>query len=94
MIYYDAKKRVTAYDGRETAPAGARADMFLGTDGKPLPFSTGVLTGRSTGVPGAIAMRWPWRSMDHGKLALAQACSPMPSAWLPTASSSARAWPA
>jgi gamma-glutamyltranspeptidase / glutathione hydrolase len=56
ITYYDAKKnQVLAYNGRETAPAGASPDMFLGGDGRPLPFATAVLSGRSTGVPGAIA---------------------------------------
>jgi hypothetical protein len=30
--------QVIAFDGRETAPAGATPDMFLGDDGKPLSF--------------------------------------------------------
>jgi gamma-glutamyltranspeptidase/glutathione hydrolase len=38
MVFYDAKtRRVTAYNGRETAPAGASPDMFLGPDGPPPP---------------------------------------------------------
>jgi gamma-glutamyltranspeptidase/glutathione hydrolase len=57
MVFYDAKTRtVSAYNGRETAPAGATPDMFLGPDGKPLPFHDAVLSGRSTGAPGAVAM--------------------------------------
>ena len=73
MVYYDAKTRkVTAYDGREVAPMGARPDMFLGPDGKPLPFGQAILSGRSAGVPGAVAMlylahkehgRRPWASL-------------------------------
>jgi gamma-glutamyltranspeptidase/glutathione hydrolase len=73
LVYYDAKTgALTAYDGREVAPAGATPDMFLGPDGKPLAFFTAVLSGRSTGVPGAIAMlamahkahgRKPWRDL-------------------------------
>ena len=57
MVFYDAKTgKVTAYDGREKAPSGAGPDMFMGADGKPLPFVTALLSGRSTGVPGAVAM--------------------------------------
>ncbi|HEX6858793.1 MAG TPA: gamma-glutamyltransferase [Caulobacteraceae bacterium] len=57
MLYRDAASgKITAYNGRETAPAGASADMFIGPDGKPMPFMTAVLSGRSTGVPGAMAM--------------------------------------
>jgi gamma-glutamyltranspeptidase/glutathione hydrolase len=56
ISFYDAKtRRVSAYNGRETAPAGAGPDLFLGEDGKPLPFFKAVLSGRSTGVPGAVA---------------------------------------
>ncbi len=72
LLYYDAQTReVTSYNGRETAPAGATPDMFM-ADGKALPFATAVLSGRSTGAPGAIAMlavaqkahgRRPWSSL-------------------------------
>jgi gamma-glutamyltranspeptidase/glutathione hydrolase len=68
MVYYDAKTRsVTAYDGREVAPAGATAGMFLGPDGKPLSFAQAVVSGRATGVPGAIAML-SLAHKDHGRL--------------------------
>ncbi len=73
LVYYDARTRaVTAYDGREVAPKGASPDMFLGPDGKPMAFFTAVLSGRSTGVPGAVAMlalahgehgKTPWREL-------------------------------
>jgi len=57
LMYYDARTgHVTAFDGREKAPAGARADMFLDEHGKPLPYVEAVRSGRSTGVPGAMAM--------------------------------------
>jgi gamma-glutamyltranspeptidase/glutathione hydrolase len=57
LMYYDARSReVSALDGREKAPAAAPASMFLDEHGKPLPFLEAVRSGRSTGVPGAIAM--------------------------------------
>ena len=57
MLYYDASsKTVTSWDGRETAPAGASATMFLGKDGKALPFLDAINSGNSVGVPGAIDM--------------------------------------
>jgi gamma-glutamyltranspeptidase/glutathione hydrolase len=57
LVYYDARtKKVTAYDGRETAPMGATPDMFLKADGKPMSHLEGILSGHSTGVPGAVAM--------------------------------------
>ncbi len=68
MTFYDAKARkVVAYNGRETAPAGATPDMFLGPDGRPLPFPQAVTSGRSTGAPGAIAML-AMAQKDYGKL--------------------------
>ncbi|WP_037498966.1 gamma-glutamyltransferase [Sphingomonas jaspsi] len=68
MTYYDAAARkVTIYDGRETAPAQASPSMFLDAAGKPLPFDTAVLSGRATGVPGAVAML-AMAQRDHGKL--------------------------
>ena len=69
MTYYDAKtKQVTAYNGRETAPAAATPKLFYGDDGKPLNRTTAILSGRSTGAPGAIAMLSLAQS-QHGKLA-------------------------
>jgi len=73
LHYYDAARRtVTVYDGREVAPAGATPDMFLDDNGVPLRFDQAVLSGRATGVPGAVAMlalahrergRLPWNSL-------------------------------
>jgi gamma-glutamyltranspeptidase/glutathione hydrolase len=69
LVHYDsATGKVTAYDGRETAPASARPDMFMGPDGKPLGYVEAILSGRSTGAPGAIAMLHMAHG-DHGKLA-------------------------
>ena len=69
MVYYDAKaKKVIAYDGRETAPAGASSDMFLGAEGKPMPFGQAVVSGRATGVPGAVAMLY-LAQKEQGRLA-------------------------
>ena len=68
LTWYDPKTRqVTAYDGRETAPHGATPDEFLHPDGKPMSYGEAVLSGRSAGVPGAIAMLY-LAHKDHGKL--------------------------
>ncbi|WP_067738487.1 gamma-glutamyltransferase [Novosphingobium naphthalenivorans] len=76
MIYYDAKThKVTAYDGREKAPMGATNRLFLGEDGKPLPFFEAVLGGISTGVPGAVAML-DMAHHEHGKLPWADLFKP------------------
>lgn len=72
MVFYEAKARaVTAYDGRETAPAGATPDMFLGEDGEPLPFAAAALSGRAVGAPGAVAML-ALAQAQHGKLPWAE----------------------
>ncbi|WP_404334880.1 gamma-glutamyltransferase family protein [Sphingomonas sp. MMS12-HWE2-04] len=69
MTYYDGTSRkVTVFDGREVAPAGASEGMFLGADGKALPFDQAVLSGRATGVPGAVKMLGEVQAA-HGKLA-------------------------
>jgi gamma-glutamyltranspeptidase/glutathione hydrolase len=68
MVYMDGKThRLTAYDGREVAPAGATPALFLGPDGKPMPFGAAILSGHSAGVPGAIAMLW-LAHKEHGRL--------------------------
>ncbi len=69
LTYYDARtKQVTAYNGRETAPKAATPKLFYGDDGKPLNRTAAILSGRSTGAPGAVAMLALAQS-QHGKLA-------------------------
>ena len=68
MTYYDGRTRkITVYDGREVAPAQAVSTMFLDASGKPLPFNTAVVSGRATGVPGAVKMLGLAHG-EHGKL--------------------------
>ena len=68
MTYYDARTRkIVVYDGREVAPAQAVSTMFLDSSGKPLPFDTAVVSGRATGVPGAVKMLGMAQA-EHGKL--------------------------
>jgi gamma-glutamyltranspeptidase/glutathione hydrolase len=73
MTFYDGRTRkIMVYDGREAAPAQATSGMFLDAAGKPLPFETAVVSGRATGVPGAVKMlglahdehgKLPWRTL-------------------------------
>lgn len=83
MLVYDPKKaEVWAYDGRETAPAAATADLFIDPEtGEPLRFFEGIASGRSTGVPGAVVMldmahknygKRPWRENLSGAIELAE----------------------
>ena len=68
MTYFDGSTgKIIVYDGRESAPAQAVPTMFMGQDGKPLPFATAVLSGRATGVPGVVKML-ALAHQEHGKL--------------------------
>jgi gamma-glutamyltranspeptidase / glutathione hydrolase len=69
LTWYDGKSgKVRVFDGREVAPKGAAPGMFLDDAGKPLPFDTAVLSGRATGVPGAMRML-DTLHREHGRLA-------------------------
>ena len=74
LMHWDGTKVVTL-DGRETAPAAAKPERFVGADGKPRPFYDAVVGGRSVGVPGTVRLlhdahqRW-------GKLPWAQVLAP------------------
>jgi gamma-glutamyltranspeptidase/glutathione hydrolase len=73
LLHFDGQK-VSAHDGRETAPAGARGDMFL-DQGKPLPFADAVQSGHSVGVPGVVRMLEA-AHRQHGRLPWAQLMAP------------------
>lgn len=74
IMYWDGK-RVQAYDGRETAPAGAGENLFMRPDGKPMSFSEGQIGGRSVGTPGVLrALELAHR--QHGKLPWAKLFEP------------------
>jgi len=73
MMYYDAAtKKVTAYDGRETAPAAATGFYLVRQDqanaSSPAPVPNARRSGRSIGVPGVMNML-DMAHKDHGKLA-------------------------
>ncbi len=57
FVHYDAKTgAVETIDGRETAPAAARENMFV-ENGQPIPFDQAVTSGLGVGVPGT-PMTW------------------------------------
>ncbi|WP_100260064.1 gamma-glutamyltransferase [Qipengyuania seohaensis] len=66
---------VTTFDGRETAPAGAKPDWFLDANGEVPPFMQSVRSGLSVGVPGNIALAAKAHAA-HGKLDWAQLFDP------------------
>jgi len=76
LLYYGAAdRRVRAYDGRETAPAAATADRFMVMFGRPMGFFEAVLSGRSVGVPGALAVL-ELAHRQHGRLAWSALAQP------------------
>ena len=72
-VYYDAtSKKLTTFDGRETAPMAATPELFQDENGEPLSFYTAVIGGRSVGTPGTVKLmselhsRYgtkPWKSL-------------------------------
>ena len=76
LLVHDARKRkLSAYDGRETAPAGARPERFLRADGTPLPFREAVASGLAVGVPGTMRVL-ELAHGRHGRLAWADLFAP------------------
>lgn len=71
MMHYDPmaaeNKRVSAYDGRETAPAAATADMFSQVIEQKKGYFDAVLGGRSVGTPSVLAMLY-MAHQEHGNL--------------------------
>lgn len=82
LLFYDgASERIAAYDGRERAPAGATATMFLQANGQPMAFIDAQASGRSIGAPSLIAMlklahddqgRLPWAQLFEPAIRLAE----------------------
>jgi gamma-glutamyltranspeptidase / glutathione hydrolase len=64
-----------AYDGRETAPASARPDMFLDAQGKARRHDDAVPGGLSVGVPGVVRTL-AMAHAAHGKLPWAKLFEP------------------
>ena len=74
LLHFDGKT-TQAFDGRETAPAGATPRLFLDDSGQPLKFVDAVVGGRAVGVPGAVAML-ARAHQQHGRLPWAQLFGP------------------
>nr|WP_085986948.1 gamma-glutamyltransferase [Pseudomonas fuscovaginae] len=74
-------QQVHAYDGRETAPAGANEKLFLNADGTPMAFTQAQIGGRSVGTPGVMRAlelahrrngRLPWAKLFEPAIRLAE----------------------
>jgi gamma-glutamyltranspeptidase/glutathione hydrolase len=81
MLQASEDGTVESWDGRETAPAAATPDWFLGADGKPVGFMKAVISGLSIGVPGNMALaaethrrhgKLPWAMLFEPAIALAR----------------------
>ncbi|MGA7711626.1 MAG: gamma-glutamyltransferase [Rhizomicrobium sp.] len=82
MLLWDpAHRKVTSFDGRETAPASATPDMFLDSNGQPRKHFDAIPGGLSVGIPGVLAMldmahrkygKLPWAKLFGPAIALAE----------------------
>jgi len=73
MLYWDnSKQQLSAFDGRETAPASADENLFMTEEGSPMDWWDAMVGGRSVGTPGVLAMlelsqkkygKQPWASL-------------------------------
>jgi gamma-glutamyltranspeptidase/glutathione hydrolase len=80
MVVYDRKSNTTTvFDGREAAPAATTPDYFT-VNGQALGFGQAITSGKSVGVPGAIALykaahakhgRQPWAANFEAAIKLA-----------------------
>lgn len=81
FLLLSSDQGIQAYDGRETAPAQATADLFLNDSGEPLGFMEVAASGRSVAVPGVLKMLelahqeqgvLPWEALFQPAIQLAK----------------------
>ena len=82
LMHHDGATGVLeSIDGRETAPAAAKPDRFMGPDGQPLSFRDAWPGGYSVGVPGNVRLAWdahrkwgklPWADLFQPAIHLAE----------------------
>jgi len=75
LHWSQSEARLRSYDGRETAPAMAQGNRFIGADHRPLRFFDAVVSGRSVGVPG-VPRLLEMLHARHGTLSWAQVFAP------------------
>ncbi|MEK8050332.1 gamma-glutamyltransferase family protein [Ideonella sp. DXS22W] len=80
LLLWDGE-RVSAWDGRETAPAEADERLFLKPDGQPMGLQQALVGGRAVGVPGVLRLlqavhqrhgRLPWAQLMQPAITLAE----------------------
>jgi gamma-glutamyltranspeptidase/glutathione hydrolase len=101
LVYERDSESLVFHDGRETAPAGAREDMFM-RDGEVMGFVEAWQSGLAVGVPGAVALyedthrkygNLPWASLFEPAIRLATEgfiVSPRMAGYLPRIASMGR----
>jgi len=82
LVHHDGRTgAIATIDGRETAPAADGPGLFLGPDGRPMPFMQAFPGGISVGVPGNVRLmemthakwgRLPWAKLFEPAIALAE----------------------
>ena len=75
LHYHAATGKLTAWDGRETAPAAARPNQFLAPNGKPMGFIKAALHANAVGVPGVVDLLWRTHKL-YGKVSIKQNLQP------------------
>lgn len=86
LLSHHLREGLTAWDGRETAPASATPQRFLQANGQPMPFAEAVASGQAVGTPGLVAMLYaahqrqgklPWAKLAEPAIRLAEAGFPV-----------------
>ena len=81
LLHYSKDGKISAFDGREVAPAADTPALFLDAQGRPLKFYDAVIGGRSVGVPGTLRMleavhrkygKLPWATLFGPAIALCE----------------------
>jgi gamma-glutamyltranspeptidase/glutathione hydrolase len=75
LIYNKQQQKLLSYDGRETAPHTANDDWFLNKDRSLPSMNQIILSAKSIGVPGHVALLAKIHH-DHGKLPWAELLAP------------------
>jgi len=80
LMHWDGRN-LSAWDGRETAPAAVDERLFIKPDGRPMSMGEAVVGGRAVGTPGVLAMleaahrrhgRLPWARLFEPAIALSE----------------------
>jgi gamma-glutamyltranspeptidase/glutathione hydrolase len=86
LVWDNARQKLRAFDGRETAPAAVDRRLFFDAAGRRKGFMDAVVGGASVGVPGMLRMfelvhadygRLPWAMLFQPAIRLAEAGFPV-----------------